>query len=720
MKKKALEKIKPLQATRKMMMLAKADTLTVKKFWGGDVSVYERGLYIRCTVQGDILKAAFFLAEHMRLGGKNPAYEIYFDFKKRAFITYDHLQSKWINAQINNISLPRYVFHSDEMWISSKDNAKIKKCLGVNKGGYSGLVKYQWQIREEELLRRYKRETDPWDADLAQMTEKLPRDWTHWVSKVGIRENYIYYNYQKNGAKTGYCTYCDKDVPLRKQPYHDKSGVCSCCRKKITYKAIGRAGYVVTQETAMYLIQQCSSGIVIREFFGKRIYNKGEYKTPICVCDELRRVLYDADMQNPRAYYWGQYKQRQMRWIKNSLRSPGGHYWYNHQGKTYGKTLQGLAKGEVSRTGMLEVIHDMGICDPEKYLAIWNAFPQIEKIAKAGFPRLLECCVNNYWEFGRTVADKNAGSMTKMLGVNKQELKRIRANNGDFDFIAWIKHERMIKGQIPDKVIWWFCGEKIAPRDLKFIGYRMSVMQVYNYLLRQIAFNHCSSKDVLIKWRDYLAMAKKLKMDTGDAIVYRVNKLFQRHDELVVMCNAEDFMSQAKKIHRKFPAINKICQSLKAKYEYSNKDYMIIAPESLEDILNEGRELNHCVANNDRYWERIVRKEAYILFLRRADNPSKSYYTLEIEPDGTVRQKRTYFDRQEKDIKDASLFLIEWQMVVAQRLTSEDKVLANESRNLRNIEFAELRKSRAVIQTGDLAGQLLVDVLMADLMEAAA
>ena len=143
-------------------------------------------------------------------------------------------------------------------------------------------------------------------------------------------------------------------------------------------------------------------------------------------------------------------------------------------------------------------------------------------------------------------------------------------------------------------------------------------------------------------------------------------------------------------------------------------------PSCIEDIMREERNLTHCAASSERYWERIERQEAYILFLRRTDNPTKSYYTLEVEPGGTVRQKRTYFDQQDADIEEATLFLKEWQNVISARITSEDKELATASRNLRNIEFAELRKKRAIIRTGDLAGQLLVDVLMADLLAVAA
>ena len=58
----------------------------------------------------------------------------------------------------------------------------------------------------------------------------------------------------------------------------------------------------------------------------------------------------------------------------------------------------------------------------------------------------------------------------------------------------------------------------------------------------------------------------------------------------------------------------------------------------------EGKLLNHCVGGQVRYWDRIQRHEAYILFLRKASAPDMPYYTLEVEPDGTVRQKRTKFD----------------------------------------------------------------------------
>ncbi len=138
------------------------------------------------------------------------------------------------------------------------------------------------------------------------------------------------------------------------------------------------------------------------------------------------------------------------------------------------------------------------------------------------------------------------------------------------------------------------------------------------------------------------------------------------------------------------------------------------------DILVEGNVLQHCVGSSKRYWDRIERSEAYILFLRKVEALTVPYYTLEIEPDGTIRQKRTKYDRQEADIQEATAFLQEWQKVVAKRLTTKDRKLAVSSRVLREQEFEQMREDDIRINVGDLAGQRLVDVLTADLMENAA
>ena len=215
-------------------------------------------------------------------------------------------------------------------------------------------------------------------------------------------------------------------------------------------------------------------------------------------------------------------------------------------------------------------------------------------------------------------------------------------------------------------------------------------------------------------------MAERLHYDTSDEIVYRVRKLRQRHDELVLQSEAGSLEEQASKMAAKYPHVNDICMELQKKYAYSDGDYTVLAPQNIFAIIKEGRMLHHCVGNDgsgERYYERIERRESFIMFLRRTDEPEDPYYTLEIEPDGTVRQKRTLFDRQYEDIEQATEFLLKWQKVIATRLTGRDPKLAERSRELRKEEFIQMQKDRVIIHTGHLAGRLLADVLLADLME---
>jgi len=465
----------------------------------------------------------------------------------------------------------------------------------------------------------------------------------------------------------------------------------------------------------MYLIQRCKDGFVIRQFKGYNIYPKGQYDAPECNCHEIRRVIYTGSGESNRAYYWGLYRLCESRWNPSPICS--ARWWGNDAGRVYGKTLPSISRRELSRTGLTEAVKNTKIIDPEKYLSVLKEVPYLEKLAKAKLPQLTSECISSYYTLEDDLGNVNATGLTKILGINTHGIRRLRQNNGGTSFLAWLHYERTTGKIIPDNIISWFCKEDIEAEDIEFAKDKMSIVQIHNYIRRQMLNYNAASKDILIKWADYLSMARRLKMNTDDAIVFRVNKLYQRHDELVELCHSKELALEADRILERYPNVDTICESLQAKYGYAGKDYTIIAPSCVEDMLAEGRSLHHCLDKVERYWERIERREAYVLFLRRTSEVDKSYYTLEIEPSGTVRQKRTMYDRQNADIEEATKFLSRWQKVIAKRLTAEDMRLAEKSRLLRIQEFAELRQNKAIINTGHLRGQLLVDVLLADLME---
>ena len=210
-----------------------------------------------------------------------------------------------------------------------------------------------------------------------------------------------------------------------------------------------------------------------------------------------------------------------------------------------------------------------------------------------------------------------------------------------------------------------------------------------------------------------------LGLNVKDSIVYRVRKLELRHNEVIQMLRDKEMDLKADEVVEKFPTIEAVCESLK-KYEYKNQKYQIVAPRNVKDILAEGNELKHCITGKETYFDRMAKQESYLLFLRKTDTPEKPYYTLEVEPDGTVRQKRTYFDRQNPDIEEAKKFLVKWQEQLVRKLNKEDKILSLKSRDLRKKEIKDLRKKKVKVNGFGFTGKLLADILEEDLMENAA
>ena len=87
-----------------------------------------------------------------------------------------------------------------------------------------------------------------------------------------------------------------------------------------------------------------------------------------------------------------------------------------------------------------------------------------------------------------------------------------------------------------------------------------------------------------------------------------------------------------------------------------------------------------------------------------------------MEPNGTVRQKRTLYNRQLEDIGKAEKFILRWQKQLQKKLQKEDLELAKLSRELRIKEMDELRKNNVKLN-GNFNGRLLADIMAEDLME---
>ena len=711
MEKRELMKMTGMVAADRIMKKALSDIPKIVKMSGHVKVVFEYEVMMGAEVRGDILLVNFYLTLNLHAGGRAPVYTLFLEKDSDSFLTYDYIGRKWREANLERLDWPNCSY-CKKVYADEADRKRIADYLQTEEGSYWDISLYQYEIRERQLKARYKRETDPWDKVMEQVPP-LPKDWDRWVARNAVTNHFIFYRYARHVSE-GFCSRCGKTVPIS-EPRHNKMGRCPGCRQKIQYKAVGRAGAICTEEEIAYLLQPFGNGFIIREFTVYHKYTKGSYETPEHCYYEYRRIFVDQNL-NGEVYYLGYYKQRYYRWIRYNSEWERRSFWHrwSYDGHVYRRTLPALNRGLLSRTGFSEYLNRSGIVDPEKYLLSLKETPELELLVKAGFIQLT-CDVLD----GKDITFMKAHSLKKMLGIDKFRMKWLLDKNGGVEYLKWFQEEkRQQKGRIPDHVIEWFVEEKISLGDLSFISDRMSTIQIYNYLRRQIKQSGQISHQLIMTWKDYLSMAEKLNMDTKDPIIYRTSKLIQRHNEAVQLLEQKNFNDQVEELTRKFPKVSDVYAEIREKYEYLEDDtYAVLVPECIRDIMVEGRKLHHCVGSEERYYDRINRQETYILFLRMQNNLQKAFYTLEVEPGGVIRQKRTEYDRQKTDIQDATAFLKKWQQVVALRLSGTDLQLARESGEMRIREYEELRKNGVRIRGGIFSGKLLADVLEADLLE---
>lgn len=713
MKKTILKKLGHLYATDEMLHMAEQDIPENKKVgWQTVEPIFQYEVYLQCHICEGILMVAIYLTRDLRLGSKKPIYEIFIDKNKKEYLTWDTVNGKWRTARVEALDLP-YHYSYSYAYITPEDNNRLTEYLGVTQEGMEGIYKYQQSILEERLEEKHKKETSLWDAAM-NLVSDVPKDWLRWVNRHGLKENFIFYDYSRN-VKEGYCTWCGKTVPVKKAR-HNSFGTCTRCGHRIQYKARGKAGRFFTSEEQVYLIQKYGDGFIIRQFAVQRFYHKGEYETPNCICNETGRVIYDKDLMGTQ-YYYGAYKQRGCRWIEGY---PSYSFYYgfhdyklNLAGAVYKRTIPVLSRQILSRTGLPQLISSGYRISPNDYLSSLSKAPYLERFIKAGLKHLTLDALK-----GRIEVSESC-SLAKSLGVDGNRLRRLRDNDGGELFLTWLQYEKKNRRNIKDSVIQYFEKQDIRPTNLEFIRDSMSELRICNYLRRQYTLTGRPPLQLLSTWQDYLNMSKRLKRDITLEIFYKPKDLIQSHDEVLQLCEDKEITLQAVDIAKQYPDVDAICESIKEKYEYSDKKFILQVPNRIEDIIQDGRALRHCTRFSDVYYDRIQRRETYIAFLRKADQPEKAFYTVEFEPDGTVRQKRTVGDRQNADFEQAVGFIKKWQKVIRPRLTEEDYRLAKVSAKLRVEEFKELRKKDAKIWHGHLAGMPLADVLEADLMEAA-
>lgn len=559
--------------------------------------------------------------------------------------------------------------------------------------GIIGYTEYKWAAERREKTEE--RRMEKVDALMAKMPP-LPDGLEDWFYSTAVGEEFALKN-----SETGQfvCTVCRNEAP-REAYRRDDGGpaknndmaACPQCGSRIRFKTRMRNVYADGDFLLMQPVDSTMSVIRLFNGWSRAAANKKD----VCI-HEKARVLAGRDknaVAGKNVYYWQGYGRFDNRSNPRQCRLSNKQYLYP---EGIGQALDGTAAERWS--GLLKEFVAAGMKLSYSHLITCrerDALPLMEMLFRGRFYRLLSEESGHFWSTGEYYGTLNikGNSISDVFRISERQLiNRLRDKNGGGLMLEWLLWSERNKKKLSDRVLAWLEENSLRPADMEWIKQRFSPEQAVNYLERQRheQYRGRCIREVIGQYRDYMDMCRRLKKDTSDEMVYRPRELKRRHDEAVEELALREAEIKADEYSEKYPEAEKVLEEIAGKLEYSNGKYMIVVPEKNIDIVKEGRTLHHCAGASDRYFDRIAQHETYICFLRKTEEPDRPYYTIEVEPGGTIRQHRGMYD-EEPEIDEVKPFLREWQREIRKRMSREDHTLAAASAAKREENIKELKE----------------------------
>jgi len=146
-------------------------------------------------------------------------------------------------------------------------------------------------------------------------------------------------------------------------------------------------------------------------------------------------------------------------------------------------------------------------------------------------------------------------------------------------------------------------------------------------------------------YRDYINLMEKIGTPVNKKTAFP-NDIKKAHDDAT-----NKFNTIKQELEDKTYGV--IYQELK-KIEFMDHGLRIIVPKSLNEILQEGKDMNHCVGS---YVDRVARGDTVILFIRQSNNPTEAFCTMEYQ-NGHIIQVRGKSNA--KTTEQVDTFTKEW------------------------------------------------------------
>lgn len=454
---------------------------------------------------------------------------------------------------------------------------------------------------------------------------------------------YVIYTQVKKGMFECYCTHCGRFYTDSKynRTYsvgigHKQSGTCLECGHSITYLASGRGRKGIRNERNFAVFKALDDKLFIECLNVREKFSIDGIRGTFEETDPLDFVYYKTDRycitregaQHWKRAYW------ESGWSPSKSESEPsfalGRFGYcgsytiineDETSKTFLKYADNCIRGaELNTYNDLTEYRISYYCE-------FAVHPNIEYLIKTGYGYIIADKLTGKGINGIRINYKS-NDVKKMLKLNKNEMKVFADKNCKMlsNYLMLRRIDSTLTSEEQIRISQY--SSAVIEKLIKICERTgLTLRKVTNYLK-----NHGDLYNVY-EWKDYLDQCGKLGYNLSDTAISKPKSLAKAHERLtkIIKIKADEIAQKA--LERR----NKVLE--KMKYVNKDKGLQIILPKSVQEIIDEGKRLNHCVGG---YVDRHANGKLTILFLRTIKKPNVPYYTMEVDNSGNIVQCRGF------------------------------------------------------------------------------
>lgn len=461
-------------------------------------------------------------------------------------------------------------------------------------------------------------------------------------------EPYLFYEtWGRKDVRECVCTHCrcgrfevsKTDKPRFFKYSHGECIECPNCGEPVQLVALGRMRtFSSLEETRRVTI--CRAGkngeLLLTSGWAKKEYSWNDLKPIVWFNEKVRTCLLPGKrMQWKKQRDWYGYRHENAGWVEcPTVGEPFAPFMWSSDGSYYFMFPERIQDTSLRYCQLGIWYHEVTSVDIDdmrdpvrqvvRYLSAYTQYPAIEMAVKLGLSDAVQELVCDGLK-NSVYINWKATTPAEFLRMQKTDAKAFIRSEGQLAQLRIFRElnsTNSVENMQQYLSLVMTCGGSKPLARLNGIARSVgiSLKQACNYV-RKVAGSADTTRTMQL-WNDYIDMGHQLGYDFSRPDVLMPKDLGDRHDTAVKTIKVQLEEEQNQRYRQRYKQLRKL-------YEFELDDLCIVVPKSAQEIVNEGKTLQHCVGG---YADRHITGKVDILFLRHRKTPDRPYITIEMRP----------------------------------------------------------------------------------------